>query len=80
MNSKERHPLKTLKQVRESLGITQADLAKELLVTPQYISALERGINELTYYDAYLIARRLGMPPDALFMNDAIERYRNEQN
>lgn len=76
---KRRHPLTELKRIREQRGITQAELAKELLVTPQYYSALERGLNELTYYDAYLIARKLGMPPDALFMKDAVERLREEQ-
>lgn len=76
---KKRHPLTVLKSIREQRGNTQAELAKELLVTPQYYSALERGLNELTYYDAYLIARKLGMPPDALFMEDAIERLRGEE-
>lgn len=75
---KQRHPLNKLKSIREQRGITQAELAKELLVTPQYYSALERGLNELTYYDAYLIARKLGMPPDSLFMEDAIERLKGE--
>lgn len=72
--------LNNLRVMRERLGVTQADLAKELKVTPQYMSALERGLNELTYYDAYLIARYLGMTPDALFLNDSIERTKLEKN
>lgn len=71
--------LNNLRVMRDRLGVTQADLAKELNITPQYMSALERGLNELTYYDACLIARYLGMTPDSLFLNDSIERVKLEK-
>lgn len=70
--------LSQLRKERKRLGITQVELSEILGVTPQYISALERGLNELTYYDAYKIARYMGQLPDSLFLDDAKERRNQE--
>lgn len=79
MGLQECRRLLNLKKERERLNITQADLGRVLNVTPQYISALERGLNELTYYDAYLLSKYLGVTPDVLFLTDAKERENNEK-
>lgn len=67
-----------LKKERERQHVTQAELARVLGVTPQYISALERGLNELTYYDAYIIAKYLKVHPDDIFLEDAKQRKQQE--
>ena len=79
MNLQECRRLNHYRKTRKRLNITQADVAKVIGKTPQYVSALERGLNELSYNDAYLISRYFGMSPDALFLNDAYERISKEK-
>lgn len=76
---KRRYKLTELKKIRELFDCTQLELANVLGVSPQYISALERGLNELTYYDAYLLSKHLGKTPDELFFNDAKNREIQER-
>lgn len=76
---KRRYKLSELKKTRELLDCTQLELANVLGVSPQYVSALERGLNELTYYDAYLLSKHLGKTPDELFFKDAKNREFQEK-
>lgn len=77
--------LTALKKLREERGITQKEIAEACNVTPQYISTLERGINELDYSLALEIAQFLNATPDALFLEDfknnrKIKREEDEKN
>jgi len=47
--------------------ITQAELAKRLGVTPDYISHIIGGIRELSYLKQIEVARILGVPREILF-------------
>jgi len=47
--------------------MTQAELAKKLGVTPEYISYIIGGIRELSYLKQIEAARILGVPREILF-------------
>ncbi|MEI6622890.1 MAG: helix-turn-helix transcriptional regulator [Actinomycetes bacterium] len=65
MPSVEVRTLKTLGQVvrhaRTSSGIRASDLADELAITPQYLSAIENGRPTLFSIRLFRILRRLGI-------------------
>lgn len=67
-------PLKTLRCIRVEKGITQMDIAKQLGISLQFYSQIERGINNLSYKNAIIIADYLGTTTDELFKNDFEEK------
>ncbi len=55
-----------IRQARESLGISQAELARRVNVSQAYLSYLERDEREPTLSIAARLARELGVPLDSL--------------
>ena len=51
---------------RRALGMTQAELAAELGVTPQFVSALEKGVSSPSLPVLVKLAARLGTTTDFL--------------
>ncbi len=58
---------KELKIALINKEITEAELAKRLGVTPDYISHVIGGIRELSYLKQVEVARILGEPREILF-------------
>ena len=52
-----------LRKARVALGLSQADLAGVLGVTPQFLSQVEKGRKALTREKQLAAARYLGVPP-----------------
>lgn len=57
---------KHLKQVRESKGLSQHELARLCDIEHSQISRIERGIVNTTISTLFLIAEKLNVPPDNL--------------
>lgn len=57
----------SIKKARQEAGITQAELAKRLNVTPQTISQYERGLINPKYETALKFAEALNLQPSWLF-------------
>lgn len=58
---------KNLKKIRTSKGFTQANLANDLSIEISQISRIERGIINTSTYNAYKIAKVLGVDVKDLF-------------
>ena len=56
-----------IKRARQEAGITQAELARRLNVTPQTISQYERGLINPKYETALKFAEALDLQPSWLF-------------
>lgn len=56
-----------VRRSRAELGITQAELAKRLDVSPPYVAAIEAGQTNLTVGSLAAIADALGRGLDVLF-------------
>lgn len=56
-----------IKEIMEEKGVTNAELAKALSVTPQYVSAIVNGKKNLSVSKLEVISRFLGVPLIALF-------------
>lgn len=54
-----------LRRIRLKAGITQAELADHFGMKQNYVSRLERGERPIQFVEFVLIARRLGLEPDA---------------
>src|SRR5712692_7379305 len=61
MNDHEPFP-KAVARLRDSAGLTQAQLAERLSFTPSRLSRLESGDTELKKEEAEQIARKIGTP------------------
>lgn len=59
-----------LKELREEKGITQKELAKACSLSPQCISALEKGINSPTALTLSSIATYFQVPIDELITRE----------
>ena len=57
----------TIRAVRESAGMTQAELARQLGVTRQTLIAIEQGRYSPTLELAFQLARAFGVGLDDLF-------------
>lgn len=55
---------------REVLGLTQAELAAELSVSHQHVSAIEGGVSSPSLDLLVRVARRLGVSTDFLLTGD----------
>lgn len=60
----------TLKELREEKKLTQKELAKECKLSPQCISALEKGINSPTATTLSTLSKFFNIPIDELMGND----------
>ena len=56
-----------IKRARQEAGITQAELARRLNVTPQTIGQYERGLINPKYETALKFAEALDLQPSWLF-------------
>lgn len=74
------YPLKKLKRLRTSMHIPQKKLAKELNCSIQFYSQLERGINTLSYENAWVLANYFSVTPDDLFLQDTKTYYRKRKD
>lgn len=61
-----------LKDLRDEKRLTQKELAKACKLSPQCISALEKGINSPTATTLSAIANYFGIPIDELIGHDEI--------
>lgn len=59
--------MKLIKRIRESLGLTQTDLAKRLRVTRPAFNMYENGVREMPL-PVLLRLRRLGKVPASKFI------------
>lgn len=71
--------LEKMRALREQLDIRQRDLADYIGCTPQFISAIEREENVLSYEMARKIARYMDTTPDNLFLEDFRKRERERK-
>lgn len=71
--------LKKMRTLRKQLDIRQSDLANYIGCTPQFISAIEREENVLSYEMARKIARYMDTTPDNLFLEDFRQRERERK-
>lgn len=60
--------MEKLKEVRKSLGLTQANIAKQLGISESYYSQLENGKRRMSLVMAIKIASILGKTPDEFFL------------
>lgn len=56
-----------IKKARKDLKITQAEMAKNLLMTQQQYSRFENGVFELNYEQILKISKLLKIPPNEIF-------------
>jgi putative transcriptional regulator len=63
-----------IRELRDSNGWTQADLARQLEVSRQTVNALEAGRWDPSLTLAFSIARLFGEPVEAIFEPDAAAR------
>ena len=61
-----------VRQLRESRGLSQGQLAEELHVSRQTINAIETGRYLPSLPLAFAIARYFGLPLEEIFHDDAI--------
>lgn len=59
-----------LKEARKAKGLTQKEIAAELLMTQQQYSRFENGVYELNYEQIRKICRILEITPNDLFENE----------
>ncbi len=59
-----------LKDARKAKGLTQKEIAAELLMTQQQYSRFENGVYELNYEQIQKICRILEITPNDLFENE----------
>ena len=59
-----------LKDARKAKGLTQKEVAAELLMTQQQYSRFENGVYELNYEQIRKICRILEITPNDLFENE----------
>ena len=59
-----------LKEARKAKGLTQKEIAAELLMTQQQYSRFENGVYELNYEQIQKICRILEITPNDLFENE----------
>lgn len=59
-----------LKDARKAKGLTQKEIAAELLMTQQQYSRFENGVYELNYEQIRKICRILEITPNDLFENE----------
>ena len=59
-----------LKDARKAKGLTQKEVAAELLMTQQQYSRFENGVYELNYEQIQKICRILEITPNDLFENE----------
>ena len=73
-----------LKDLREENGISQKQLAKECGLSPQCISALEKGINSPTFQTLSALKKYFGNQLNDYFVNNEITpgggKTRNKKN
>lgn len=72
--------LKNLRKIRKKYRVTQKRVAEYLDISTQFYSQLERGVNELSYYNAFKIAKFFDTTPDELFKEDfrKMDDYRRQ--
>jgi len=61
---------KMLEIIRKEKGFTQAELAKNLDISKQYMWHIENGTKRLSYKMAFRISEVLGVKPDDIFLED----------
>lgn len=59
-----RELVESLRQIRKSLGLTQAALAEALGWPQQRVSAVESGSRRLDVMEYFVLADKLGLSPD----------------
>lgn len=59
-----------LKMLRKKKKYTVDDMGKKLNISPSYYSQLENGRRNLSYDQAYKIARIFKKKPDQIFLED----------
>lgn len=59
-----------LKDARKAKGLTQKEIAAELLMTQQQYSRFENGVYELNYEQIQKVCRILEITPNDLFENE----------
>ncbi|MGL6198700.1 MAG: helix-turn-helix transcriptional regulator [Lachnospiraceae bacterium] len=57
----------TMKQARQKMEITQAQLAKRLNVSERYITLIENSHKKPKYHLLFKIIRELSIKPDSIF-------------
>ena len=62
-----------LREARTSVGISQAELARRLVVSAPYIAAVESGRHNVTVGQLYLFASALGIAVDVVFVQPKAE-------
>lgn len=62
--------IEKMRELRQGLGLTQADLARDVGVTRQTISQVESGNYNPTLHLCIAIAQRLGTDLNTLFWED----------
>lgn len=68
-----------MRKLRQRLNVTQAEIASFVGCTPQFISAVEREENVLSYDMARKISQYLGTEPDKLFLDEFKEKERQKR-
>lgn len=59
-----------LESIRKQKGISQDEIAKYLGVSKPFYSQLENRKKRLSYKNAFLISKYLGMKPDDIFLEE----------
>ncbi|MCM0648683.1 helix-turn-helix transcriptional regulator [Clostridium swellfunianum] len=58
-----------IREIRESIGLSQEQLASETHISRVYLSKIETGKSKPSYLIAYRLSKRLGKPLEELFFN-----------
>ena len=76
MKSVDNHFGMAVKSARQSMSITQMQLAEKLCITPRYLKAIENSGRKPSYDLLVRIVRELEIPTDSVFYPE----YENEKS
>lgn len=68
---------KRIREERQRLGLTQAELAEDINISDTYMGAIERGERSLTLDTLVRLVNRLGVTVDYMLVDSVIDNNSN---